>query len=1162
MLRQQIIGLQITQGGKSMKHRISHQRSIGILLIISIIHLFPVQAMAIPAFQQDSLNIQADTLYQQGDLLTQNSEWQAALTKFEAALRLYQQVGARPKEALCLHQIGFLNAMVSDYMSALNAYQASLAISQEIDYHDLEAVTLSNMGTLYSYLGSFQEALTTLQKALTIQESLNDPRRGSTLDKIGGVYAAQGQYENALAAHQQAIEILREVDDQEGVGTVLQNIGFVYGQLGQYEVALATYLQALEILRNANKPFGEAAVLNNIGGVYDQLGRYEEALDAYQASLEIRQAIGDLIGQGDTLHQIALYYDRLGQYKRSLTIYQQALAIHQTVENRSGEGATLNNIGGVYKSLGQYEASLTNLQEALAIRREIGDQAGEGDTLNHLGDVYSERGQYADALSTYQQALAIHRQIGHRVSEGDSLDHIGLTYHYQGWYEQALAILLQALEIRRDIGDQAGESSTLSNIGLVYNHLGQHEDALDAYRQALTIQEVIGAQGRVARTLSTMGVDYQVLGRYEEALEVYQRALGIQANIGDRAGQNSTLNNIGTIYISQGEYEKALETYRQLLVVEQAIDDLLGEGAAFHNIGFIYAAQGEDEDALAALQKALAIRQEIGDRSGEVDTLGNIGYLYESQQNSNQAILAYQEAITVTESIQDAINVEELKASFVSGHIGIYMRLINLLWIERQPKQAFAYTERAKAQAFLDQLGNQPVDFHKGAAQALLQRERTLRQQITGLQNALATERSKPDNQQDQELLTTLSNDLESARKGYAQLLTRLKLANPEYASLVSVSALSLEEIQQQVLDDQTTLIEYFVLNEHILAWVVDQKSFELVSLNIPRTDLTNQIEFMRNLITERDFDADTAADIYNRLFAPLRPHIRHANLIIVPHGVLHYLPFAALWDAENKRYLVDEYVITYAPSASVLKFIHDKRNPNEGRLLALGNPDQTLGNATTEIRNIAQLYNAIPLLSSQATESQIHQQASQTDILHLAAHGVYDPFNPLFTRIELAADEEKRYDGNLEVHEVYSMDLTNANLVVLSACETALGEQSAGDEIVGLTRAFLYAGAPSVITSLWNVDDESTAYLMTQFYTHYRGGMGVAAALRQAQFDTMVEYPEPYYWAAFTLHGDGGWEDLSAPTVDGSTARLELLRQEAPFRYWLYVTLQQLEIK
>jgi CHAT domain-containing protein len=238
---------------------------------------------------------------------------------------------------------------------------------------------------------------------------------------------------------------------------------------------------------------------------------------------------------------------------------------------------------------------------------------------------------------------------------------------------------------------------------------------------------------------------------------------------------------------------------------------------------------------------------------------------------------------------------------------------------------------------------------------------------------------------------------------------------------------------------------------------------------------------------------------------------------------------------------LSDDYVLFTLPSASVLRFIQEKRKPEADTLLALGNPTiaeplPALRFAGQEVEAIADLYGTQPMVGVEAIESMVWSQAGKEGMLHLAAHGGYNPINPLFSAIHLAGDAQ--HDGRLEVHEVYGLDLTEAtDLVVLSACQTQIGELSAGDEVVGLNRAFLYAGTPSVMASLWHVDDAATALLMEHFYTHLRAGLGKAEALRQAQVDVRAEYPHPYYWAAFVLTGDAG--EVTGAPVD-ETPRAE----------------------
>ncbi|MCB0112315.1 MAG: CHAT domain-containing protein, partial [Caldilineaceae bacterium] len=250
---------------------------------------------------------------------------------------------------------------------------------------------------------------------------------------------------------------------------------------------------------------------------------------------------------------------------------------------------------------------------------------------------------------------------------------------------------------------------------------------------------------------------------------------------------------------------------------------------------------------------------------------------------------------------------------------------------------------------------------------------------------------------------------------------------------------------------------------------------------------------------------------------------------IIAPHGVLHYLPFAALRDGASEQYLVEAYTISYVPSVGVMPVLLANRNPNYHQALALGNPDNSLPYTEAEANAVAQIYTTTLLLNEAATEQQIHETAANFDLLHIAAHGEMTPYDPLQSNLVLApsnAGDERcvagHCDGALTVGEVFGLKLANANLVVLSACKTDVGAQSTGDEVIGLTRGFLYAGAPTVITTLWNIADVSTATLMAAFHRHWRDGDSAAQALRAAQLETMQDHPHPAAWAAFLVNGDG----------------------------------------
>jgi CHAT domain-containing protein len=547
-------------------------------------------------------------------------------------------------------------------------------------------------------------------------------------------------------------------------------------------------------------------------------------------------------------------------------------------------------------------------------------------------------------------------------------------------------------------------------------------------------------------------------------------------------------------------------------------------GVLYFRIGELGRARAELEDACDGLIR-------LGQKDFEVLARSLLGAVHWKAGQPQQAISQMETAIDQLEMLLDDVGVEELFAGFSGDRNGLYQVLVEMLIQQGRTKEAFIYSERSRSRAFLRMLGNQRLNPYQGADCRLLEKADWLRREITvrGRQlRALGSGR----------LQTESIQALESARRRYEALLLKIKLSNPEYASLATVEPVSIQELQS-LLGGETTLISYFIVNSgRIMAWVVDRDRLTGVSIPISDDDLKKvrcyaigQTMPMSKRGAEPLSECGLTVsntELYLKLVAPLLPHIRHHRLIVVPHGALHYLPFAALRDPESGQYLVERFAITYLPSASTLPFLKQKASPIDGKVLVLGSPDSSLDGAEEEARVVAELFGTTPLVGTAATESEVWKSAGTIDLLHLAAHGYYEPAAPRFSRIALASD--RKNDGNLEVHEVFSdLNLHGTNLVVLSACVSGVGERSKGDEIIGLTRAFMYAGSPLVLSTLWSIDDTAASLLVTSFYRRLLDGSTAAEALQHAQVELMrrSENEDPYFWAAFSLHGaaDGGWQ-------------------------------------
>ena len=480
------------------------------------------------------------------------------------------------------------------------------------------------------------------------------------------------------------------------------------------------------------------------------------------------------------------------------------------------------------------------------------------------------------------------------------------------------------------------------------------------------------------------------------------------------------------------------------------------------------------------------------------------GKISQAEGNASAAIVFYRQAVDVIENQRSSINTEASKIGFVGDKQAVYGRLIAVLIEQGRAVEAFDYVERSKSRALVDMLAAKK-DF---AAPDPTQATRVLAALDAADLNArIQDEGARP------EAKTTGARNLQVAREA-------LQSAAPELSTLVTVSSVPSAELKALVGPDET-LIEYYYQGADLYAFLLDRE--RLLAVRLDATELASQVQTLRKTLEAVESPAwqAPARALYGRLWQPLEKLVTSKNIIVVAHGALHYLPFAALQDG-NGQFLLDRYSLRFLPSASVLKFLRPVLQNKDARLLALGNPDLDdpkldLAFAEGEAKLVASLYpSSRVLLRKDASESNFKKAGGVFSRIHFASHGKFQADEPLKSGLYLAKDADN--DGILTVGELYSMNL-EADLVTLSACETGLGKIASGDDVVGLTRGFLYAGSRSIVASLWSVDDKATATLMQAFYANL-ASMNKREALRQAQIKARETFPHPFFWAAFQLTG------------------------------------------
>ncbi len=481
------------------------------------------------------------------------------------------------------------------------------------------------------------------------------------------------------------------------------------------------------------------------------------------------------------------------------------------------------------------------------------------------------------------------------------------------------------------------------------------------------------------------------------------------------------------------------------------------------------------------------------------------GRIAERENDLDMAITLYKHSVEIIEKQRETINTEAAKIGFVGDKQSVYRHLVAVLVEKGEYAEAFSYAKRGKARALVDLLASKR-EFRRGETAS----------RITAMLEDLEEAEMSAVVQDDK-----VSPDQLSLNRGViVKIKNRISNADPETAALVTVSTPTLDEILKQLPEDET-LVEYFGSGDTFFAFIVNHDKVRGVKLEVK--GLRQKIEVFRKHLMDTDsyqFKAD-AQSLYEKLIQPIEGMIGSKNLTIVPHGPLHYLPFNALYKKDG--FLIDRYSIRVLPSASVMTFLKDRREDHAGNLLAFGNPD--LGDPAYDLPGAQNEALAITkdqpksrlLLRKQAIETAIKRFGDQFRYIHFATHGTFDAEKPLSSGLLLTGDSEN--DGTLIVGELYDLRLP-ADLVTLSACETALGKVANGDDVVGFTRGFLYAGTSSIVSSLWKVDDRATSILMQQFYKSLKE-TDKRSALRTAQLKVKDTYnAHPYFWAAFQITG------------------------------------------
>jgi CHAT domain-containing protein/Tfp pilus assembly protein PilF len=917
---------------------------------------------------------------------------------------------------------------------------------------------------------------------------------------------------------------------------------------GNFEQAIQVFVQAIKF---ANNEKGQVICFENLGLLYWNTGNLKDSFNYYKQALLLAQK-----------------YD----FKKIQSRCQDAIGIY-----------LLYKEGKDFRDLNNYQKSKESFEKAIFISRKSGSKEHEVKCLRQLSLTYEDENNLKEFLHLNQVALKIALSVNLKNENGRCLINIGNYYRKMANYSEALNYYDKALNITRNLKSMKDESICLNNIGIVYQDLGDYERALKYLKYALEIDQYLKDSINISMDLNNIGTTFRAKGIVSgcqedlyKSLFYFNKCLKLSMNsmfMKDRKKifkiiEVQALNNIGTVLNDlknlNGAQEYLLLGYKKALEIR----DFEVIGMSLVNLGFVYLSQGNYKESIKSFKNAIKLAKEMSNSQILWEAYFGIGQCYEKKNIYYLSVKFYKKAIDIIDLIRSQILLDSYKVGFARNKLKVYESIINLLYklsIENPSieieKEIFHIAERAKARAFLDNLAHSKINVRKNLDPKLKNSKNEISDRISLIRqqlfNSVLSERRR------KELLFELQRE----EYKYMSLISKAKLDEPEISNLVSLEPCKVEHIQGQLLNENTALIEYFLGENQSIMFLITKNEFCVFSLP-SRIEIENSLRaFLKTLSDPPNgkFKGVFAAKrIYNDLIFPAEKRIEGSisNLIIIPDGILYYLPFEALMKNINDQpsenyYLIKEYGISYAPSSSILLFlsrIHHERNRVKG-LLAFGSPHYSSTslikrnkqniyvNVLKELLlNMGFIISPLPyskreilviskyfprekrdlFLKKNAKEEVIKKiPLINFKVIHFACHALLDEEFPFRSALILSLDGDRKEDGFLQVREIYNLKL-NADLVILSACQTGKGKLERREGILGFPRIFFYIGAKSVVLSLWKINDKSTSIFMNYFYYYLSQGNEKAHALRLAKLKMMEsKFCHPFYWATFVLNGD-----------------------------------------
>lgn len=1009
--------------------------------------------------------------------------------------------------------------------------------------------------------------------------------QGRAYGNMADIYARTAENAKAMEMYENALSCFLKGGDPAGQGKAYRGMGDLYARRGDNARGSELYARALSIYKKKGDPGGQGDVYLSRGDLHLKTRNIPGANDAYARALSFYRTANDLDGQGRAFQGMGEISMRTGDNAKALRLYEDALNIFLKTGNALQQGSIYKSMGDAYFLVSDNARASAFYARALPYFINAGEPIGQGYIYRRTGQLNLRSGDNVEALKMFQMSLLLYQKAEEPVGQGDAYAGLGELSYFTRNYVKAMEMYEKALSLYAKADEPRGQGNINYYMGDIYLRTGSYAMALGMYEKALSFFLRTGSPLGQGNAYEAKGEVYFFMGEFAKATEMFEKALSLYQRNDDPVGQGLVYQNMGEIALRSGNYPGSLEASGKALYNYKRAGNIYGQIKVYRTLGDVHARTAGNAEAVQMYDNAIKLAGRMEDIETEAYLMMKKAAVLRREKKIAAAMQLYEQAMARFEKVRRQAGFAEIKKSFMERIYDQYEDATVFMIENNYREKAIEYAESMKARVFLDQLAEGLVDLEKGIDPELRKKRDAIEGRLSSLQKQISDQMQgkKPD----QKRLEALKSEYESLGNDLEALKREIRYRNPLYSSVQYPEPTKLADLQTDVLKDDEVILEYLVSRDGIYCFVISRDAYEIVKLNagtddsMPAKGRTQQkiLEDRVNALLET-LKQETgwwhqkriaSVILYNILIRPLEKHLQGRTLIIIPDGILTRLPFEvlSLRDGEGTKYLIEKHRIKYVQSASVLLMlrkqyrkegvsgsfigfgdpVYDYENfssgkresggDNKGQRKASGIADLTrsgyeraggklyrLVGSGEEVKAIGMIFeeqrNAVnPMLRLDARESRAKRKdMDRYGYIHFSTHGILDDN---YQAIALSQVPDSEEDGYLTLGEIMNSRY-NANLVVLSACQTGLGKMERGEGVTGLTRAVMYAGSPAAVVSLWSVSDEGTKELMVLFYEKMiKKGMPKDEALRSAKLDMIKrrKHGHPYFWSAFVMYGE-----------------------------------------